>query len=49
MMLVAAGIATYASLFSAWKKAGVYGIGALAAFLLLAVVVGMRRKASAAA
>ena len=33
LMLLAAGIATYASLFSAWKKAGWYGLGALAAFL----------------
>ena len=48
LMLLAAGIATYASLFSAWKKAGWYGLGALAAFLVLALVVGMGRRARAA-
>ena len=48
LMLLAAGIATYASLFSAWKKAGWYGLGALAAFLVLALVVGMGRKMRAA-
>ena len=42
LMIIAAGIVTPASLYSAWSKAGWYGIGGIAAFVALAVV--FRRK-----
>lgn len=44
LMLLAALIVTPASLYSAYSKAGWYGMGGIAAFILLAVVVGTRRR-----
>lgn len=44
LMLPAAGLATAASLWSIWSKAGWTGVGALFAFLALATVVHFRRR-----
>jgi hypothetical protein len=43
-MLLAAVIVTPASLYSAYAKAGWYGLGGIGAFIALAVVAGMRRR-----
>ena len=44
LMLVAAGMATAASLYSIQAKTGVWGLAALGGFLVLAVVVGIGRR-----
>ena len=43
-MLLAAVIVTPASLYIAYAKAGYFGLGGIAAFVALAVIVGMRRR-----
>jgi len=45
-MTLAAGTATIGSVFIVWKKAGWYGIGAVLAFLALAVFVHLVRRRS---
>ncbi len=46
LMTLAAGTATIGSVFIVWKKAGWYGIGAVLAFLALAVFVHLVRRRS---
>ncbi len=43
LMFVAAGAATIGSLYTIWNKAGYYGVAAVAAFVLLATLVGVNR------
>ena len=43
LMLVAAGVITFGSVYSIWSKARYYGLAGLGAFLLLLIVVQIRR------
>jgi Mn2+/Fe2+ NRAMP family transporter len=43
LMLIAAAVITFGSVYSIWNKAGLYGLGGLGLFLLLLIVVQIKR------